>query len=65
MFCMNVDMQKVHVGSYISHSVSGQTKNLNLTVVMASSTLAILKWNKFEMDDSREMLGYVIYYREV
>nr|QHI00146.1 insulin-like peptide receptor [Sepiella japonica] len=42
-----------------------QTKNLNLTVVMASSTLAILKWNKFEMDDSREMLGYVIYYREV
>ena len=46
-------------------SVSGQTKNLNLTVVMATATLAILKWNKFEMDDSREMLGYVIYYREV
>ncbi|CAI9720557.1 putative molluscan insulin-related peptide(s) receptor [Octopus vulgaris] len=64
---------KLNASNHTEHDISTsngdlipcQTKNLNLTIISTASAFAILKWNRFEMDDSREMLGYVIYYREV
>ncbi|GAB1600284.1 insulin-like peptide receptor isoform X2 [Argonauta hians] len=64
---------KLKASNHTEHDISNsngdlipcQTKNLNLTIISTASNFAILKWNRFEMDDSREMLGYVIYYREV
>lgn len=64
---------KLNTSNHTEHDISTsngdlipcQTKNLNLTIMSTASAFAILKWNRFEMDDSREMLGYVIYYREV
>ena len=46
-------------------TVAGETSNIQLEVVQPQSTFAIIKWSNFHTADSREILSWVVNYREV